>query len=54
MDILNWHRWFAWRPVLVENYWVWWEPVWRKGDGWYDGIDWSYKLWKNGHEHARG
>lgn len=29
-------RWFAWRPVFVEDLdqWVWWERVW-KAKGWY-------------------
>ena len=25
----EWHAWFAWRPVLVDGYVVWLEPVAR-------------------------
>jgi hypothetical protein len=35
MDRFEWHRWFAWRPVVIGrngNYreWVWWEWIERK------------------------
>jgi hypothetical protein len=26
----NWHRWFAWRPVKVNNKWKWFSYVYRK------------------------
>jgi len=26
----QWHLWFAWHPVRVENKWVWWEHVERR------------------------
>lgn len=29
-DLREWHRWFAWRPVLVDRTWVWLETVERR------------------------
>ena len=47
----EWHRWFAWRPVVVvteeggSEYWVWMETVERKwGSGKYTGRrKWRYR-----------
>lgn len=39
----NWHRWFAWRPVLVNGFWVWLERIERRAD-WCDWFfDWEYR-----------
>lgn len=27
---VKWHRWFAWRPVYVDQEWVWLETVYRR------------------------
>lgn len=42
----EWHRWFAWHPVELQDYhWTWLEVVERKLDGY--SIDyvscWSYR-----------
>jgi len=30
MNIYNWHRWYAWKPVwLNDGYWAWLRPVQR-------------------------
>jgi hypothetical protein len=29
-DNEDWHKWFAWRPVVVDGRWVWLETVERK------------------------
>lgn len=36
----SWHRWFAWFPVPVDNYYVWLEYVYRKAQ--WDPYGWSY------------
>ncbi len=36
-----WYRWFAWRPVFVENQIVWLEHLWRTR--YHDWGDWDYK-----------
>lgn len=32
VDLWQWHRWYAWYPVRVENEWVWREWVERRLD----------------------
>lgn len=27
---MEWERWFAWRPVIINNQWVWWKWIERK------------------------
>lgn len=39
-DRLEWHKWFAWHPVLIDNVTVWLETVERKRDP--DIFDWVY------------
>lgn len=29
-DFGEWESWFAWHPIVVDNKWVWWEPVERR------------------------
>lgn len=36
---LEWHRWFAWHPVQIDDRWVWLEHVERKLWFWYDWDD---------------
>lgn len=35
---MSWHVWFAWRPVYVNNRWVWWRHIYRAWD--WDAGDW--------------
>ena len=37
---LEWRKWFAWHPVLIDNVTVWLETVERKRDP--DIFDWVY------------
>lgn len=42
----NWRRWYAWRPIILENHFVWFEWVLRKrASSWYE-VFWEYKLLK--------
>jgi hypothetical protein len=36
----EWHRWFAWHPVIIDNVTVWFEMIERKRDP--DIFDWIY------------
>jgi hypothetical protein len=41
----SWQRWFAWRPVQLNNgVWVWWETVEYKLEDRYVGTDVHYRL----------
>jgi hypothetical protein len=39
----EWHEWFAWRPVFVNDVLVWWERIERKVVGGYCGPSWEYR-----------
>ena len=45
----QWHRWFAWYPVDIEEFTdgskikVWFQTIWRRGE-WYDGWEWEYRV----------
>ena len=49
----SWHRWFAWRPILIDvladnrKTYIWLGFIWRRGrycPGWNRGYwDWEYK-----------
>lgn len=26
----EWHEWFAWRPVVIKDEWVWFETIYRR------------------------
>ena len=30
IDPAEWHRWWAWRPVIVDGQWVWGERIERR------------------------
>ncbi len=40
MKRLEWRRWFAWHPVIIDNVTVWFETIERKRDP--DIFDWVY------------
>ena len=40
MKRLEWRRWFAWHPIIIDNVTVWFETVERKRDP--DIFDWVY------------
>lgn len=40
-----WEKWFAWRPVKINNKWRWLKPVYRRhhaGIWWSDRRSWEY------------
>jgi hypothetical protein len=37
---MEWQRWFAWHPVIIDNVTVWFETIERKRDP--DIFDWVY------------
>jgi hypothetical protein len=37
---MEWKRWFAWHPVIIDNVTVWFETIERKRDP--DIFDWVY------------
>ena len=30
-NITKWHKWFAWKPIIINKNIVWFKNVWRKG-----------------------
>ena len=45
-NIYEWHKWYAWHPIVVDNKWVWLEYVMRRK--WsnplnYVDCGWNYK-----------
>jgi hypothetical protein len=40
----EWHRWWAWYPVKVDNQYVWLEYVYRKAVTVSYGTDYEYRL----------
>jgi hypothetical protein len=40
MKRMEWRRWFAWHPVIIDNVTVWLETIERKRDP--DIFDWVY------------
>jgi hypothetical protein len=51
LKIPDWHRWYAWHPVVCEGMWVWLETIYRKGElvegGYGPFITWQYRLKNN-------
>lgn len=44
-DYTNWHKWFAWHPMIVEDHFVWLEYIDRK---WFCDFEYyEYSLCKN-------
>jgi hypothetical protein len=41
-DPFEWHSWFAWRPVQVDEQWVWLERIERRMQ--LDRADWHWEL----------
>ena len=37
---MEWKRWFAWHPVIIDNVTIWFETIERKRDP--DIFDWVY------------
>jgi hypothetical protein len=37
---MEWRRWFAWHPVIIDNVTIWFETIERKRDP--DIFDWVY------------
>jgi hypothetical protein len=37
---MEWRRWFAWHPVIIDNVTIWFETIERKRDP--DIFDWAY------------
>ena len=40
MKRMEWKRWFAWHPVIIDNVTIWFETIERKRDP--DIFDWVY------------
>lgn len=36
--LLTWRRWFAWRPVMIDNERVWLEWIYRRTKVYYGGL----------------
>ena len=48
VDEPQWKYWFAWRPIKVDDRWVWWKPVGYKFSedmGMSSGYVFHYRLW---------
>lgn len=42
----QWHLWFAWHPVILENEIVWLEKIWRRRQtSWYEHA-WDHSVEK--------
>lgn len=45
VDITQWHRWFAWHPIVTEEReWIWLQCVQRRIQGNWEGSDAFYRL----------
>ena len=40
----KWHRWFAWRPVIIGDYKYWLVSIYRRGE-YHVNREWSFWTW---------